>query len=75
MELADETNPVNLGLGFPDFPPSDYVLKSLADVAGDPDPSLHQYTRGSVIDPWGMWCGSSAANYAKFCLLIILIHF
>lgn len=48
IQLALEHKPLNLGQGFPDFPPPDYVVEALANVARDDDPMYHQYTRGYV---------------------------
>uniref|UniRef100_A0A131XFA5 Putative kynurenine aminotransferase glutamine transaminase k n=1 Tax=Hyalomma excavatum TaxID=257692 RepID=A0A131XFA5_9ACAR len=44
IQLAQETKPINLGQGFPDFPPPDFVVKALQEAAAGN--SLHQYTRG-----------------------------
>lgn len=43
--MARECNAVNVGQGFPDFPPPDYIVKALADAATGPNFMLHQYTR------------------------------
>lgn len=44
IQLAQETKPINLGQGFPDFPPPDFVVKALQEAASGN--LLHQYTRG-----------------------------
>lgn len=44
-ELAARENPVNLGQGFPDYFPPDYVAKFLKEVASSDNPLIHQYTR------------------------------
>lgn len=44
IQLAQETKPINLGQGFPDFPPPDFVVKALQEAAAGN--LLHQYTRG-----------------------------
>lgn len=44
IQLAQETKPVNLGQGFPDFPPPEFVVKALQEAASGN--ALHQYTRG-----------------------------
>ncbi|XP_030374949.1 kynurenine--oxoglutarate transaminase 3 isoform X1 [Scaptodrosophila lebanonensis] len=46
ITLAMKYNPLNLGQGFPDDAPPSYVTQSLADIAKDANPLLHQYTRG-----------------------------
>ncbi|XP_025830409.1 kynurenine--oxoglutarate transaminase 3-like [Agrilus planipennis] len=46
IQLALENKPLNLGQGFPDYAPPEYITKALADVARSPDPLLQQYTRG-----------------------------
>ncbi|XP_064457237.1 kynurenine aminotransferase-like isoform X2 [Ornithodoros turicata] len=46
IALALETNPVNLGQGFPDFAPPEVVVKALENVLCGPNVLLHQYTRG-----------------------------
>lgn len=46
IQLALEYKPLNLGQGFPDFAPPDYVTKALADTAVGPNVLLNQYTRG-----------------------------
>lgn len=43
--LARQYKAVNLGQGFPDYPPPEYVTKALADVANG-DTILNQYSRG-----------------------------
>jgi len=42
--LASETNAINLGQGFPDWEPPDFVRHALRDVV---DSEFHQYTRPS----------------------------
>lgn len=45
--MALEHNPVNLGQGFPDFPPPDHVTEALARAATNKEQcNLNQYTRG-----------------------------
>lgn len=44
--LAAKYNPLNLGQGFPDFPPPSYVIKALVDATTNPNVLLNQYTRG-----------------------------
>ncbi|KAJ8875081.1 hypothetical protein PR048_022972 [Dryococelus australis] len=46
IQLALEHNPLNLGQGFPDYAPPDYVTKAIAEVAQGDNVLLHQYTRG-----------------------------
>lgn len=48
IALAMQYKPLNLGQGFPDDAAPDYVTNSLADIAKDENPLLHQYTRGNV---------------------------
>ncbi|XP_060645763.1 kynurenine aminotransferase isoform X1 [Drosophila nasuta] len=47
IALAMQYKPLNLGQGFPDDAAPDYVTNALADIAKDPNPLLHQYTRGN----------------------------
>lgn len=44
IQLALEYKPLNLGQGFPDYPPPKYVTDALVEVASNRN--LHQYTRG-----------------------------
>ncbi|XP_019753728.1 kynurenine aminotransferase isoform X1 [Dendroctonus ponderosae] len=44
IQLAMEYKPLNLGQGFPDYPPPEYITDALMQVASDGN--LHQYTRG-----------------------------
>ncbi|XP_034661672.1 kynurenine--oxoglutarate transaminase 3 [Drosophila subobscura] len=46
IALAMQYKPLNLGQGFPDDAAPEYVTNSLADIAHDANPLLHQYTRG-----------------------------
>ncbi|RWS05157.1 Kynurenine--oxoglutarate transaminase 3-like protein, partial [Dinothrombium tinctorium] len=46
-QLAHEYKPLNLGIGFPDFMPSDQVAKALLNTAMSKNPLIYQYTRGS----------------------------
>ncbi|XP_068152184.1 LOW QUALITY PROTEIN: kynurenine aminotransferase [Drosophila tropicalis] len=46
IALAMQYKPLNLGQGFPDDAAPSYVTESLADIAHDENPLLHQYTRG-----------------------------
>ncbi|XP_063912880.1 kynurenine aminotransferase-like [Zophobas morio] len=45
VQLAEDYKPLNLGLGFPDYPPPNYVTQTLAQIAKSGDCLLHQYTR------------------------------
>ncbi|KAL1505684.1 hypothetical protein ABEB36_005190 [Hypothenemus hampei] len=44
IQLALDHKPLNLGQGFPDYPPPKYVTDALIEVASNRN--LHQYTRG-----------------------------
>lgn len=44
IQLALDYKPLNLGQGFPDYPPPKYVTDALTEVASNRN--LHQYTRG-----------------------------
>ncbi|XP_066248627.1 kynurenine aminotransferase [Euwallacea similis] len=44
IQLALKYKPLNLGQGFPDYPPPKYVTDALIEVASNRN--LHQYTRG-----------------------------
>ena len=44
--LARSTGAVNLGQGFPDYAPPEFVRTALKNVAGSEDYMLNQYTRG-----------------------------
>ncbi|KAJ8980217.1 hypothetical protein NQ317_010213 [Molorchus minor] len=46
IQLALEHKPLNLGQGFPDFPPPKYVTDALSQVANGDNFMIHQYTRG-----------------------------
>lgn len=46
--MAIDYKPLNLGQGFPDYPPPQYIMDTLGQVATKSDPILHQYTRGFV---------------------------
>jgi hypothetical protein len=48
IQLALEHKPLNLGQGFPDYPPPKYVTDALAQVANSDNCLIHQYTRGFV---------------------------
>jgi len=48
IQLAQETQPLNLGQGFPDFAAPDHVTKSLAEACTGENVLLNQYTRGFV---------------------------
>ncbi|KAG5872517.1 hypothetical protein JTB14_026883 [Gonioctena quinquepunctata] len=45
-QLAAVHKPINLGQGFPDFPPPKYIMETLSEVAGGKNYMIHQYTRG-----------------------------
>jgi kynurenine--oxoglutarate transaminase/cysteine-S-conjugate beta-lyase/glutamine--phenylpyruvate transaminase len=45
VNLALKYKPLNLGQGFPDYPPPSYVTQALSDVANG-DHLFNQYTRG-----------------------------
>ncbi|GJQ72825.1 hypothetical protein Trydic_g1474 [Trypoxylus dichotomus] len=46
IQLALDHKPLNLGQGFPDFAPPDYVTEALKSVCTSDNVLLHQYTRG-----------------------------
>ncbi|KAK6641672.1 hypothetical protein RUM44_013387 [Polyplax serrata] len=46
IQLATEHKPLNLGQGFPDFAPPDYIIKALTDTSTASNVLLNQYTRG-----------------------------
>ena len=58
-ELAAKTNSINLGQGFPDWSPPDFVLDSLRGVVDTP---YHQYTRPAGHPPLVELIG---ARYSK----------
>ncbi|XP_065918006.1 kynurenine--oxoglutarate transaminase 3-like isoform X2 [Dysidea avara] len=43
VSLVSKYQPVNLGQGFPDFAPPDYIVEALKEASGKP--LIHQYTR------------------------------
>ncbi|XP_023015012.2 kynurenine aminotransferase [Leptinotarsa decemlineata] len=45
-QLAADYKPINLGQGFPDFPPPKYIMQTLSEVSGGENYMIHQYTRG-----------------------------
>ncbi|XP_055696283.1 kynurenine aminotransferase isoform X1 [Lutzomyia longipalpis] len=45
IQLALQHKPLNLGQGFPDYPPPSYVMEALQTAASS-NPMLMQYTRG-----------------------------
>ncbi|XP_074025760.1 kynurenine aminotransferase-like [Leptinotarsa decemlineata] len=46
IQMAIDYKPLNLGQGFPDYPPPQYIMDTLSNVAVGEDYMLHQYTRG-----------------------------
>ncbi|XP_019868643.2 kynurenine aminotransferase isoform X2 [Aethina tumida] len=46
IKLAAEYKPLNLGQGFPDYPPPTYVTDALKAVSNSDNVFIHQYTRG-----------------------------
>ncbi|KAE8742516.1 hypothetical protein FOCC_FOCC011926 [Frankliniella occidentalis] len=46
IQLAQETQPLNLGQGFPDFAAPEHVTKALAEVCTGENVLMNQYTRG-----------------------------
>lgn len=48
IEVAAKTKALNLGQGFPDYPPPKYVTEALQTVACSDNHLLNQYTRGYV---------------------------
>ncbi|XP_056647722.1 kynurenine aminotransferase-like [Diorhabda sublineata] len=46
IQLAIDYKPLNLGQGFPDYPPPQYIMDALAKVSNQSDYMFHQYTRG-----------------------------
>ena len=48
IQRALDYKPVNLGQGFPDFPPPDCERKALTEAVTGPNFGLNQYTRGFV---------------------------
>ncbi|XP_065172676.1 kynurenine aminotransferase-like isoform X1 [Atheta coriaria] len=46
IEVAAKTKALNLGQGFPDYPPPKYVTEALQSVACSDNHLLNQYTRG-----------------------------
>ncbi|XP_044727744.1 kynurenine aminotransferase [Chrysoperla carnea] len=46
IQLALDHKPLNLGQGFADFAPPDYISKALAEVSTGENVLYHQYTRG-----------------------------
>ncbi|XP_056647588.1 kynurenine aminotransferase-like isoform X2 [Diorhabda sublineata] len=46
IQMAIDYKPLNLGQGFPDYPPPKYIMDTLAKVSNESDYMLHQYTRG-----------------------------
>jgi aspartate/methionine/tyrosine aminotransferase len=47
-KLAAENNATNLGQGFPDFMPPQYVVEALQDAVSGKNVLLNQYTRSYV---------------------------
>ncbi|RZC34664.1 Aminotran 1 2 domain containing protein, partial [Asbolus verrucosus] len=45
-QLASKYKPLDLGHGFPNFPPPQYVTDALLEVANNKNSLIHQYTRG-----------------------------
>ncbi|CAF4600025.1 unnamed protein product [Rotaria sp. Silwood2] len=50
MTLAEQHKAVNLGLGFTDYEPPQYFLDIYDETVREHSVSLHQYTRGFVIE-------------------------
>jgi len=46
VQLAADYKPLNLGQGFPDYHPPEYIAKGLVAAAYSPNPLANQYTRG-----------------------------
>ncbi|KAG5899623.1 hypothetical protein JTB14_037281 [Gonioctena quinquepunctata] len=46
IQLAADYKPLNLGQGFPDYPPPQYIMDTLSEVSTGENHLLHQYTRG-----------------------------
>ncbi|CAH1187141.1 unnamed protein product [Phyllotreta striolata] len=46
IQMALDYKPLNLGQGFPDYPPPKYIMDALAKASNQSDYMLHQYTRG-----------------------------
>lgn len=44
-DLADKENALNVGQGYPDFFPPQFVADALRQIASSQDPVVHQYTR------------------------------
>ncbi|XP_021367714.1 kynurenine--oxoglutarate transaminase 3-like [Mizuhopecten yessoensis] len=44
-KMASQNGSVNLGLGFPNFPPPNHITQALADAATGENHMLHHYTR------------------------------
>lgn len=48
VKLAATYSTVNLGQGFPDFPPPDFLKEAFVRALSEENHMLHQYTRGFV---------------------------
>lgn len=54
IELASENDVVNLGQGFPDYPPPDFVVEAFQHAISG-DFMLYQYTKAFVSLPAQCW--------------------
>lgn len=79
-KLASECDAVNLGQGFPDFPPPDFAVEAFQHAVSG-DFMLNQYTRAfvSLPAPLGPWTQASAlgeegAESREFSPAIFSVH-
>lgn len=56
VQLSMKYQPINLGLGFADYPVPQYITDALVATASNPNYLLHQYTRGFVSILWNLLC-------------------